>query len=333
MLTYEEIMDNCTKYKIENGQVIDKSTNQVIIDEDIIIRVKSSILLYKDAKERYQEDVKQFGSTSLTQEQYVRRTMERFSVNGEQNNFGVNKLINTILSSNGHYEEFMSGKEILNSKFSILIPPQREYSLAFLKMKFREKGLDIEDLQVRQDLSEFQKNGVSKIIIDYKVKEYKKVATKTEENNAQSKYRHPRYAELNTLELQKQQARQNNDRALYDNTQAEIERIIRNSRVEVTPQEWDTMDISQQIAFIKVKLQEAQVLKDEDEQNYWNANLRYLEEKLASSKNTTKQQSVPPNQPRNSYEEKVNQNISQTTIPQHDTYIFYYQQMMNAVKK
>lgn len=50
MLSYEDIMNYCSNYKIENGFVFDKNTNQQIIDENIILKVKSSVLLFKESK-------------------------------------------------------------------------------------------------------------------------------------------------------------------------------------------------------------------------------------------------------------------------------------------
>ena len=37
MLSYEEIMNYCSNYKIDNGIVIDKNTNQQVIDEEIVL--------------------------------------------------------------------------------------------------------------------------------------------------------------------------------------------------------------------------------------------------------------------------------------------------------
>ena len=143
MLTYEEIINYCSNYRIENGTVFDKRTNKQVLDEDIILKVKSSVLLFKEAKESYQSDVKQFGNITKSQEDYIKKTMEKFGVNNEENSFGVNKLVNAILSSNGHYEENMSGKDVFNSKFTILVGAKKDYGLASLKLKFRKKGLDI----------------------------------------------------------------------------------------------------------------------------------------------------------------------------------------------
>ncbi len=287
MLSYEEIMNYCSNYRVENGNVFDKNTNQQIIDEDIILKVKSSILLFKESKESYQSDMQQFGKVSKSQEDYIKKTMEKFSVHNEQSSFGINKLVNAILNSNGHYEEFMSGNDLQNSKFSILVAPKNEYGLAFLKLKFREKGLDIEDLKISQDLSELQHNGVSKVIIDFKVKKYEKTVQNNQENVIQSNFQHPRAQELNELERQKQIAKQNNDEVAYNYAKSSIEKIIRESRLEVSPEQWDSMGIQDKIAFVKIKMNEARILNDQDEFNYWNSNLNSLNEKVQSSESKT----------------------------------------------
>lgn len=282
MLSYEDIMNYCSNYRVENGNVFDKNTNQQILDENVILKVKSSILLFKESKESYQSDVQQFGKTNKSQEYYIKKTMEKFSVHNEQSSFGINKLVNAILNSNGHYEEFMSGNDLQNSKFSILVSPKKEYGLAYLKLKFREKGLDIEDIKISQDMSELQHNGVSKVIIDFKIKKYEKQIQNQQESNKSSSIQHPRANELNELEKQKQVAKNNNDEVAYNYAQSAIEKIIRESRIDVVPEKWDSMSIQDKIAFVKIKINESKILNDQDEFNYWNANLNSLNSKLVS---------------------------------------------------
>lgn len=91
MLSYEKIMNYCSNYRIKNGNVFDNNTNQQILDKDIILKVKSSILLFKEAKKSYQSDMQQFGKVSRSQEDYIRKTMEKFSVHNEQSSYGINK--------------------------------------------------------------------------------------------------------------------------------------------------------------------------------------------------------------------------------------------------
>ena len=279
MLSYEEIMNYCSNYKIDNGIVIDKNTNQQVIDEEIVLKVKTSILIFKESKDAYQSDIQQFGKTNKSQEDYIKKTMEKFGVNNESNSYGINKLVNAILNSNGHYEEMMSGNDLKNSKFSILIAPKNEYGMAYLKLKFREKGLDIEDLRISQDLSELQHNGVSKVIINFKIKQCENAKQNVQNNISQSNIQHPRANELNELERQKQLARQNNDEVSYKYIQSSIEKIIRKNRMQISPEKWDSYTIEQKESYIQIKMKEAKILNDKDEFNYWLAILNDLKEK------------------------------------------------------
>lgn len=279
MLSYEEIMNYCSNYKIDNGIVIDKNTNQQVINEEIVLRVKTSILIFKESKDAYQSDIQQFGKTNKSQEDYIKKTMEKFGVNNESNSYGINKLVNAILNSNGHYEEMMSGNDLKNSKFSILIAPKNEYGMAYLKLKFREKGLDIEDLRISQDLSELQHNGVSKVIINFKIKQCENAKQNVQNNISQSNIQHPRANELNELERQKQLARQNNDEVSYKYIQSSIEKIIRKNRMQISPEKWDSYTIEQKESYIQIKMKEAKILNDKDEFNYWLAILNDLKEK------------------------------------------------------
>lgn len=338
MLTYEEIMNYCSSYRIENGIVIDKKTNMQVMDEEIILKVKSSVLLFREAKEEYQSDIKQFGKTSRTQEGYIRGTMEKFGVNNENNTFGVNKVINAILSSNGHYEVFVPGGDLQSGKFSILVEPKREYGLAYLKLKFREKGLDIEDLKISQDLTRLQHEGISKVIVDFKVKQYNKNMLNTEQFDSSKQYQHPRATELNELERQKQIAKQNNDKDAYDSAQATIEKIVRESPAEVTPKQWDSMSLSQRISFVKVKIRESKILHDEDEFNYWNSNLKMWEAELAKqTENQEFNSTITSGEPLQVSNPNMSNGTQYQELPQHleekKDYKFYFDEMIKAVKK
>ena len=254
MLSYEEIINYCSNYKIENGIVIDKKTNKKVVDEEIILKVKSSVLIFRESKDSYQSDIQQFGKTNKSQEDYIRKTMEKFGTNNEENTFGINKLVRAILESNGHYEEYISGSDLVNSKFSILVEPKKEYGLAYLKLKFREKGLDIESLNVRQDLTELQHNGVSKVIIDFKVKKYEKNIQNVNSQSTSNLYQHPRAKDLNELEKLKQIAKQDNDEDGYNYAQINIERIIRENPATISDEEFNAMSLEEQISFVQVKI-------------------------------------------------------------------------------
>ena len=274
MLSVEEIKKNIAKYKIENGQVIDKLTNQPIEDENTVLNVKTSILIYRDAHSRYESHVQQFGNAGKTQEAYIAKSMERFGVNDQTNSYGENKLVNSILNSNGHYEEYISGSDLKNSKFSFLVAPKNDFGISYLRLKFQEKGLDIENFRIFLDTSELQHNGVSKVIIDFKVKKHEKKAVISRDENKH--FSHPRAKELNALEERKKKAKLNNDRAAYISAQSQIESIIKETQVQVSPEQWDSMNIDERVDFFKLKMNEARVLHDEDSYNYWKANLEQL---------------------------------------------------------
>lgn len=67
-------------------------------------------------------------------------------------------------------------------------------------------------------------------------------------NNIESNFfHHPKASELNELEKQKQIAKRNNDIKSYNLYKAKIEEIIKNNRIQVTSQHWNSMTIQEQI--------------------------------------------------------------------------------------
>lgn len=330
MLTYEEIINYCSNYRIENGTVFDKRTNKQVLDEDTILKVKSSVLLFKEAKESYQSDVKQFGNITKSQEDYIKKTMEKFGVNNEENSFGVNKLVNAILSSNGHYEENMSGKDVFNSKFSILVGAKKDYGLAYLKLKFREKGLDIEDLKVSQDLSELQHNGISKVIIDFKIKKYQK-EDKRENNmylDENQLFQHPKAQELNELEKRKQTAKQNGDQSAVEYYQKAIEKIVRENELSIPPEEWDKLSVEQKISYCKIKMNEAKVFKDEVNYNYWYSNLKMLQD-TKENNSDNQRTNIESNNSRGPISQVVD---NESAMSHHKDFSYYYNEMIKTIK-
>lgn len=174
----------------------------------------------------------------------------------------------------------MSGSDLVNSKFSILVGTKKDYGLAYLKLKFREKGLDLENLEINQDLTELQHNGISKVITNFKLKEYKKEYKKeVDQQNNKSLFSHPRANELNELEKQKQIAKQNNDEVAYNYAQSNIEKIIRETIVSVTQEQWDSMNVEQQLSFIQIKINESKILHDKEAFDYWNSIFQNLQQK------------------------------------------------------
>lgn len=346
-MTINDIKKYTDEYVIQNGNVYLKSNNQQVLDEDTILKVKSARLIYNEAREKYQSDAQQFGKPNGDFPKYVSKMMEQLSVNGEVNTYGTNKLINSLLSSSGHYEEYMSGDDLSNSKFSMLVGVKQDYGLAYLKLKFREKGLDIDSINIKQDLSELKHNGVSKVILDFQVKKYEKRDTETikqpemqvhseiQHKDSVKSFSHPKADLLNDLEKQKKEALAQNDQVAYNFAQRNIERIIRENPVEVSPEQWDSMGYEERKSFIFIKMKESKVLNDEVSFNFWNSNLRQLEEKKQELQNkntqsveTNKSNSMQTQQPE---VQSVQNNItSQKTV---ETTTSLYEKMINELKK
>ncbi len=218
--------------------------------------------------------------------------MEKLGINGEINSFGINKLINEILNSNGHYEENMSGADLSNSKFSILIEPKKDYGIAYLKLKFRERNLDFEDLEIKQDFSKLQHDGLSKVIINFKLKPYQKRQVNIHHllDDEKKQYAlensdkmpktivHPYSKLLTELEKQKNEAQAIGDDVGVNYYQSNIKEIIKKHPYEISIEQWDSLDTEQKKKFILIKMKEAKILDDIDSFNYWKANLAYQNE-------------------------------------------------------
>ena len=346
-MTINDIKNYIDNYVIQNGKVYLKSNNQQVLDEEIILKVKSARLIYNEARENFQSDTQQFGKPNGDFPKYVSKMMEQLSVNGEVNTYGTNKLINALLSSNGHYEEYMSGDDLANSKFSILTGVKQDYGLAYLKMKFREKGLDIDNLVIKTrgvKQANGKNSGQYTVIIDFQLKKYeKKVDVSNQQTTVQTSsdlqkkeepkfFTHPKADLLNELEKQKKDALANNDEVAYNFAQSNIERIIRENQVQVSPEQWDSMTYDERKAFILIKMKESKVLNDEVSFNFWNSNLKQLEEKKQETPvNTQVSQNITS--PITPQEEQSMQNktqYAQSTIENSET---LYDKMISALRK
>ena len=61
--------------------------------------------------------------------------------------------------------------------------------------------------------------------------------------------------------------------------QSNIERIIKENQATISPEKWESLSIDEQIAFVKLKINESKILHNKDSFDYWNANLVSLETK------------------------------------------------------
>lgn len=291
MLTVEQVKNNISNYKIENGIIIDKSNNQPVQDEDKILEIKSSVMMYREAKSLYD---KRLRGAPEDHDFYIKSALKRYGLDGDVNAYPQNKIIREILEGNGSIQVDYGGNNLSESeKFSFMCEPKKEYGLATIRYIAHQKGIDISNLNVSIDLSEFKKIGVSKVNIKYEKSFYQKkeptpvVETLKVESQIQPSqqplYQHPMANELNELEKQKQIAKQNNDEDAYKYAQSNIERIINQNQVTISPEKWDSLSIDEQISFARLKINESKILQDKDAFDYWNANLSSLETKKSQT--------------------------------------------------
>lgn len=104
---------------------------------------------------------------------------------------------------------------------------------------------------------------------DLKVIRIPKSTRNIEQNQNNDIVRHPKSKELNELEKRKQLAKQNNDEIAYNYASQCIEKIIRENRMQVTPEQWNSYTSEQKESYIQIKMKEAKVLNDKNEFNYW----------------------------------------------------------------
>ncbi len=185
MLTVNEVKNNINNYIIEDGFVIDKNTGLTVDDENKILEILSSILAYEDAKWLYLTGIKEKEMENAC----LKWALTKYGLNGEENNVIQNKLIREIIEGDGIIEIEYEGKDVFTSnKLSFLWEPKNEYGLAAIKYIARSKGIDISNLDVSLDLSEFIKRGISKITVTYTKEEYTKEKEHSENTRLKTSY-------------------------------------------------------------------------------------------------------------------------------------------------
>lgn len=292
MLSISDVKENVDNYYTQNNKVYSKKDNKQVNDEQRILEIKSSILIYNRAKIDYQEMLKTIGKDKMIHtdsEHYIKKEMEKLSVNDEINSFSTNKLIRTLVDLDGNYHENIGTNILVDTKFDLFCGNQKDYGLAYLRLKLREKGMDLESFNINLDTTEFQHNGYSDVSIDLKKK------TKEKENS----YIFFQSDKLNDLERQKQEAIQANDTVAAEYYQANIRSVLEKNPVEVTPEQWDKLDTEGKQKFYTLKMKESKAFNDKDSFDYWNANSKSLQQQeelsqmleSSSSQTTTKKDS------------------------------------------
>lgn len=162
-ITLEEIKYNVNNFMVKDGQVFAKNgievTNQTQID-----RIKTSIMLYCEARDLKNIVVNLYEQKEREASFYFKVIMKKYAVNGEVNSYGINKVVNGLLNSNGHFED--QYVPFLEDKYAILKGTKKSYFESYLRLKFQEKGLYLETLDVKFENIE---NNYIKVCVDMKL--------------------------------------------------------------------------------------------------------------------------------------------------------------------
>lgn len=267
MLTRNQIIKNVNDYEIKDGKVFKKADATLVDDEDLVLEVKSSYFLVKEAATRYKEDVIQFGKPMGDKNYYLDVRMEEFALQDQVNVRGANKLINALLNCNGYYKSDELGDDFTVGKYSMFFGKKKDYGIAYLRMKLRERGLDCRDFNINVDRSRFVKDGYSVVEIKFKVLKHEKVT-----------FHHPQAELLTELEQMKGEAKRSDDEIAYNYYANQIRNVIVNNQVMLMSEEFDALSTDDKMRFFQIKMQESVVLNDPDAYNYWKANLVSLKE-------------------------------------------------------
>lgn len=163
MMSVETVLDCVNNYKVQNGIVYDKRTNQEVKDETIVLIVKTSRLLYAKAKELNEKDKSRNKNSS--REDCINRAIDRFGFSDNDYVYTENKIIKSILTT-GIYQENIFNNKIDNyPEYINFVGANKDYTLALLKLKARQQGYDVQDINFNMDTSNYQKDGNSIITI------------------------------------------------------------------------------------------------------------------------------------------------------------------------
>ena len=250
MFTAETVRDCINNYYVKDEKVYRKDNNEEIKNEDLILMVKTSTLIYAKAKHNYQRQKHQLGEHFKQADnykmEYIKKAIERYGVNGDVNAYGENKLINNIINSSGMFEEEVLGKP---EYYEIFHGNNKHYGIALMQLKYRSMGKNMTDFKVQIDKSRLTKDGITKM----------RVMTQTEkfipkDNLSQSELDSMTdNMKVTYLENKANQYKAIGDEDLYNYYMANAERIKNNmalrnssSKKEVQPTAKDMNQISNQ---------------------------------------------------------------------------------------
>lgn len=267
------VLEDIDSFAIKDGRVYSRETGEEVTDEDTILRAKTSRFLFDKARDSRDDDAQVLGKrfNDRGPDYYVEKMMQRYAIRDEENSYGTNKLVNELVATGKISED--TGGNALTGKYSMFTEEEADYSTALIRRKLRQRGMDLADLKVSLDDSEFQHNGYSHVEIALEIKPLKDEDSKGHlGENSENLLHHPAQEQLSRLEADLAEARKNGDKDAAAGYEAALRRVVSENPLEVTPEQWNVMDSEQRKRFYELKMKEAKTLGDRDTFDFWAAN-------------------------------------------------------------
>lgn len=156
----DTIRKNITNYYYLNGEIVDIHSQKIVPDENTRLEVMTSHYIYNEARRMFR-----LSNKSDSIDQLIDNTIDKYGINGKTNELLENKLVRSILESEGHVEvEFLDSSTTGNT---FLTGEDKDLAIAMLRYLAREKGFDIGDFVVDVDTSQYASTGKSKITVNF----------------------------------------------------------------------------------------------------------------------------------------------------------------------
>jgi len=265
-----DILEDVKKFTIKDGKVFSKETGQEETDEDAILRIKTSKLLFNEARTLRDRDSKIRGERFVDRgpDYFVDKVMDRYGFKDEDTKYAEGKLLKELVDTGSHHQTY-ADNNLADSMYDMFIGAKGDLGKALLERRLKQHGLKMIGFNLGLDDSTFQKLGHSTVDI--------KVATMPlaePEEPTDEVLHHPAAEQLKRLEAELARAEQDDDETAINGCKAAMKMVVERNQLEVSPEEWNKMSDSNRERFYKLKMKEAKILGDRDSFNFWNANFK-----------------------------------------------------------
>ena len=275
----EAVLDDIQKFSIKEGKVYSKATGEEELDEDTILRVKTSRLLYNEAKETRNNDRHSFGKRFKDRgpEFYINNTLKRYGFKDEDPKHVDGKMLKDLVDNGTHHGGIFADN-LSVYPYNMFVGKKGDLGRALLKRRLKQHGLAMNNLDISIDTSNFIKDGISTVDIQVDTSPLAQAqgdsALESPDNaNHTETLHHPAAEQLSRLEADLAEAEKNQDETAINGYRNAMKMVVERNRLEVTPEEWQSMDDDQKERFFRLKMKEERILGDHEAYNYWRANL------------------------------------------------------------